>query len=233
MYLSRLILNAREPATLRLLGNPYAMHQFLWHAFPDGEKPNQSGERNILWRIEPERDGPPVVLVQSDIAPDWCRPDSTPFLARPETKSWEPRFSAGQRLRFRLRANPTKSIPANKPVVNGKHVRGQRVGLMKEVEQIAWLIARGEKHGFRVSERMLLPGDDAYDPSQNFFRIEREATWYAVRSPEPRRTMTWLAVDFEGELEVTDLALFTEAVCKGLGTGKAFGFGLLSLARPR
>jgi CRISPR system Cascade subunit CasE len=41
------------------------------------------------------------------------------------------------------------------------------------------------------------------------------------------------AVRFDGELGVTDAALLREAVANGIGTQKAFGFGLLSLAPVR
>jgi CRISPR system Cascade subunit CasE len=35
---------------------------------------------------------------------------------------------------------------------------------------------------------------------------------------------------YEGELEVTDTAAFRQALEKGIGSGKAYGFGLLSVA---
>jgi CRISPR system Cascade subunit CasE len=40
-------------------------------------------------------------------------------------------------------------------------------------------------------------------------------------------------VQFEGDLEVTDAAAFRAALAQGIGSGKAYGFGLLSIARPR
>jgi CRISPR system Cascade subunit CasE len=41
------------------------------------------------------------------------------------------------------------------------------------------------------------------------------------------------AVLFEGRLEVTDRELFLTALREGIGSGKAFGFGLLSVAGGR
>ena len=41
------------------------------------------------------------------------------------------------------------------------------------------------------------------------------------------------AVLFEGRLEVTDRTMFLEALRGGIGSGKAFGFGLLSVASIR
>ena len=44
--------------------------------------------------------------------------------------------------------------------------------------------------------------------------------------------MSFGSVLFEGELIVTDVEAFRAALVKGIGSGKAYGFGLLSIARP-
>jgi hypothetical protein len=49
--------------------------------------------------------------------------------------------------------------------------------------------------------------------------------------PSGRRQRISDLVRFDGVLVVTDPALFRETVANGIGSGKAFGFGLLSLAR--
>jgi CRISPR system Cascade subunit CasE len=43
--------------------------------------------------------------------------------------------------------------------------------------------------------------------------------------------MAHTGVDFDGVLRVTDPALFTQSLAAGIGAGKAWGFGLLSVAR--
>jgi CRISPR system Cascade subunit CasE len=43
--------------------------------------------------------------------------------------------------------------------------------------------------------------------------------------------MSFGSVLFEGELIVTDVKAFREALMQGIGSGKAYGFGLLSIAR--
>ena len=42
--------------------------------------------------------------------------------------------------------------------------------------------------------------------------------------------MTHLAVRFDGFLRVTDAGAFRETLTRGIGSGKAYGFGLLSVA---
>jgi CRISPR system Cascade subunit CasE len=39
-----------------------------------------------------------------------------------------------------------------------------------------------------------------------------------------------LSVQFDGVLRVTDAQKLTETIARGVGSGKGFGFGLLSLA---
>ena len=41
-----------------------------------------------------------------------------------------------------------------------------------------------------------------------------------------------LGVQFDGILKVTHEEIFLKTLIKGLGSAKAFGFGLLSLAKP-
>ena len=53
----------------------------------------------------------------------------------------------------------------------------------------------------------------------------------AVGSPAVRQRLTFGDVLFEGRLRVTDAALFRQTLEHGIGSGKAYGFGLLSVAR--
>ena len=49
----------------------------------------------------------------------------------------------------------------------------------------------------------------------------------------PKGEVAHAGVRFDGELTVTDPGELRDAVAAGIGPAKAFGFGLLSLARPR
>ena len=60
------------------------------------------------------------------------------------------------------------------------------------------------------------------------------ATWHTVSLHRNGAThkLRLLAVRFDGLLQVTDPDRLRETVRRGIGSGKGFGFGLLSLARP-
>ncbi len=259
MYLSYLYIDlGRNPDRLRpgrtWLRNLYRVHQRLCMAFPrpSGKErdpfflkpfdPENISDRHVhvqrsessgfLYRIDPL---PPssaqpqraVIIVQSSIIPDWeyaFKNCIDLLLAPPLVKPYNPTFSAGQRFKFKLLANPTKKIgtilkskrmalPAetlkNSP---GRH--GKRVPVPSH--QLAdWLIQRANENGFKLYEDSLeiIPG------YANFSK----------GLPEHSRTYRLRSVRYQGILEVTDPQRFRKAVTAGIGPGKGFGFGLLSL----
>jgi CRISPR system Cascade subunit CasE len=77
-----------------------------------------------------------------------------------------------------------------------------------------WLTRRAEPAGFRVVR---------LDTMQPGFV-------YANKTRDPGGGQRLRSVRYEGVLEVTDSAQFGKAVVRGIGSAKAFGFGLLSLA---
>jgi hypothetical protein len=62
MFLSRLTLNARDQLVRRDLARPYQMHRTLMNSYP---YPRVENRCDLLFRLEPPRHGPPVVLVQT------------------------------------------------------------------------------------------------------------------------------------------------------------------------
>jgi len=209
MFLSKLTLRPgpRCRQVLTDLASPYEMHRTLMRAFPGRDN---GGPGRVLFRLEPDRPNrPPVVLVQSDKQPDWAALDALGgYLAQPaETKTFEPAFRAGQRLRFRLRANPTVKRD------------GKRHGLFKEADQLGWLQRKGQAGGFR--------------PVAVTLARKAELRSQATGTENHQAPQKHLAVDFEGILEVTDPDRLVETIAAGIGPAKGYGFGLLSLGPPR
>lgn len=64
--------------------------------------------------------------------------------------------------------------------------------------------------------------------------------WHKDRNASPLQVpnnneplkLTFGSVLFEGVLEITDAERFQKTLQAGIGSGKAYGFGLLSIARP-
>ncbi len=217
LYFSRLVLNpgsARARADLR---SAYELHRTVSTAF--GSDADSFKAARCLFRLD-ENPAPAQVLVQSLCAPDWSRLDER-YLAVPvEVKEVQLALREGQRLRFRLLANPTRRESGNHQVdpVSGKAKDGARRALVFPKEPAKteaacrdWLKRKGETGGF---EPVLFDVEDCGVVS---------VTKGGKRTP-------YAAIQFDGVLQVTDPQAMLETLATGIGTAKGFGFGLLSLA---
>ena len=227
MHLSRLLLNPVARSAARDLGDAQSMHRTVMSAFPDGAGPSAREKLCVLWRVDRDgRGGRIALLVQSRVPPDWSGlpaghlAESDWGEANPVTTSLEGflgSLRAGAMHQFRLRANATRKVtklaPDGKPTKNGA-----RVPVRGDDGRIAWLARLAAKNGFAIVE--------AEDGPE--LRVVEEPQAYAGRSG-PRATFA--AVRYEGRLRVTDVDLFRERLAVGIGPAKAFGFGLLSIAR--
>jgi CRISPR system Cascade subunit CasE len=209
MYLSLLILNPRSRQVQRELADRYQLHRTLLKAFPptlpDGER--------VLFRLELAHNHPPQVMIQSQTMPDWHWLSEAGYLTQAAAvKEFNLVFQPGQRLAFRLLANPT----IKKTLQQEGKAHKARLGLYKEADQFAWL-----------ARKLQASGADLVEARASTAQIERGTTY----REKQRQEMQFVAVQFDGLLQVNDPDALVDAVKNGLGSGKGFGFGLLSLAR--
>lgn len=227
LHLSQLLVSGRSRQARGDLSDCYALHQRILSAFPDAPELTAARERyGVLYRTEP-LDGGARILVQSQALPDWSRLPAG-YLREPvaAAKQLDPLYSAiesGQTLVFRLRANPTRRI-SNRSQTSPEQWRGKRVELRTPQEQLDWLKRKGEASGFALLATRVAP-DSVVVPD---VRTTRTADHVTGRRAE--RRLTFASVVFEGRLRVTDAETLRAALAAGIGSGKAFGFGLLSVA---
>lgn len=230
MYLSRVRVDlnglSRETLFEIMGGGAYGAHQLLWRLFPDHE-----GARPFLFRQELEEGeagqapkGLPLFYVLSD-----REPAAASDLFEVQCKPFAPTLSVGDRLAFRLRANPTvaKSVAGKRGqradvLMAAKKLfpPGQRTGAecVQAMDQAArdWLATRSEASGFSLP---VLQEVGAYRQ-------------HALKKPGRRDPIQFSSVDYEGLLEVTDPGRLIETLAQGVGRAKAFGCGLMLLRRP-
>ncbi len=215
MYLSQLILNPRSRQTQRELSNPYTVHQLVMRGFPDEVEREKA---QVLHRLE-LRDEAVVLIVQSDIEPDWSTVDANrlapadPYdlAPNPAVKALNLTLRAGQVLSFRLRANP--SVKKRRFDEQGKGLNSNRVPLLREEKQLEWLQKRAEAGGFRI-----------------LHAVVTQSQKQKARKKEEKHPITLYTVQFDGRLQVTQPDELLKAVKTGIGPARAFGCGLLSLA---
>ena len=125
----------------------------------------------------------------------------------------------GDRFCFRLHANPTvkRKVPGKK--------NGRRDPCVTEEQQLVWLARKGESGGFVIPS--LCTDDGREVPAMTVTPLGQTQAYRKKDS----RTLSHFGVRFEGLLVVTDVHKFTETIESGIGSGKAFGFGLLSIAK--
>jgi len=244
LYFSRLILDLQSRQVRSELAQPYEMHRTLMRAFPEAPRsaPPAREEFGVLFRPEvDDQEGTVKVYIQSLVEPDWSYLNRVgnylsteaemPSVSSKDVMPAYKNLRNGQVLRFRLRANPTKRVARENDPLKGK-----RVELTRENEQIDWLIRKGKEREHDVPGGFELLMKEVKDMRGKVRSVPRASACPEGKQKGRKRdgagshATTHLAVLFEGLLRVTDRDAFLETLIRGIGPGKAFGFGLLSVA---
>jgi CRISPR system Cascade subunit CasE len=248
MYLSRVELDPNDVRAMRevdrILLSIHAMHGLVYSAFPPGHhRIPRTADQGVLFRKEPElRDGRVVVLVQSGLPPDWMQGTAGRVLRwhPPAVREVDFQPAAGDRFRFRIRANPTRREPGRgeRDPKTGKPRDGRRVS-------VANCGPRKEK------ARHTLTAEDGREPTSSEIRHWLFRDWLRERLEDAGSTLSGCSVVdegllhdrrhglqfqsalFEGVLQVEKPERLIPALQSGIGSAKGFGFGLLSLAPVR
>ena len=204
-YLTQVILDFATVAKLRLR-DTYEWHEAVWKAFP-----GQDGrERDYLTRLDRRPAGFRLLIASltEPVRPDWCPSDPECW----KTKRIPEGYLTHRRYAFQLCANPTRKVAVQ--ISDGSFKKnGRRVPLGTREELVAWINRKGEQGGFSVGEDTLR----AFSRGREYFEKN------GVRGLHS-------AVEFQGVLTVADPQRFHETFTRGVGSAKAFGFGLLVIA---
>lgn len=238
MFLSQLLVNMGDDPDkprpgMAWIKQTYRVHQRIWMAFPDdqrvtadpfflgewstgGAKPKRS-DAGFLFRIEPDR--PTRILVQSVQKPNWEYAfQNAPYLLTepPGMRQFEPQYNAGQRFRFRLVMLMVKRRSSNHRQEDPKAPLEIPIRCLLDGKPdpafTAWrdrLRETSLAHGFEVDDLRI-------QPNRSLRMKEKQASFNAAL--------------FDGVLTCSDPDKLNAAVVNGVGRGKAFGMGLLSLA---
>jgi CRISPR system Cascade subunit CasE len=185
----------------RKLWDAYDWHQAVWECFPD----HPHATRDFLTRLDHTPTGFRLTIVSLDRPerPDWCSESSWQSIPIPSAYFKRTHFA------FQLRVNPTKKVRVENADGSPKK-NGRRIPIRQPGELAAWLERKGTNGGFRIELETLqiLP-----EGPQHFVQTGRRGTHSSV--------------DFRGTLQVTESEKFYQTLHKGIGSAKAFGFGLL------
>jgi len=207
LHLTQIHVDYEQAARLLKIRDTYDWHQIIWQAF--GGPGRDGAPRDFLVRIDQKDDAFRVLVLSHTVPtrPDWC--PSANFATKPIPNS----FFTHPRYAFTLLANPTKKIRSNAAGERTKN--GRRVPLTTREDLLAWLTRKSPFAGFSFDPETA----QTIPRGREYFHKDKSST-HGLHA----------AVEFRGQLIVTDPAAFRTAVATGLGSAKAFGFGLLVLA---
>lgn len=204
MFISQVYIDTRKHETAKAMYNRNIMHGAIERCF-EGER------QHPLWRID-RISGMFSILIVSRNEPnfeDFVQKFGVSGI-QPQTKSYddflEKVIQHDEIMRFHMTANPT--IKRN----------GKRIPLnMKRTNTYGycasdWLCDRLKKNGAE-----LISGDIS---SFEKYKIKRE-----------KSIITMVAADFDGFIRITDKDKFVYALTNGIGHGKAYGCGMISVMR--
>lgn len=247
MYFTRFPINLTRREARRLVSSPYHMHAAVAGSFPPLER---EGDGRILWRIDKLPGGGAYLYIVSpgrpsligmneqigfpDLEPSWQTRDYGPFLEQ---------LAVGQRYAFRLVANPTVSRSTrggNTRVVNGLG-NSKRISHLTILQQEAWLIGKDaytgrsadvpELFASQTTPRSVRSGfvvlQDEYGVPRLVVSNSHKRTFAKGSQKNP---ITLSVAQFDGLLEVSDAEALRHALVSGIGHGKGFGCGLMTLA---
>jgi CRISPR system Cascade subunit CasE len=240
---------ARDPEFLA----PYEPNDFICQV-----NARRGEKQGFLFRIDHADSGPVSILVLSAIKPDWdyAFHNARQFLAEPPLcRPFDQPLVPGGKYVFRLRASPTKTQVRHDLRVNGKRQGGRHIPIIEHGELCVWLRRKIDEAGGTLLSPVDPPDDTGDGSGMPPLLLSREgirkvrdgksaSRWKPEddgdetseddgREPNRQKQNDLLlrTVSFEGILEVRDPAKLEEALRSGIGRGKAFGCGLLSLAR--
>jgi CRISPR system Cascade subunit CasE len=227
MYLSLFLLDGRNRRVWEDLADCQRMHIRVMSLFPNGGGNERAREKlMVLYRVEPNAGRScHRLLVQSAVPPDPVPlpPNYLVFgvenpIVKDVTEAYQS-IPEGRLLRFRLLANATKRKD------------GKRFELVRDEEVAGWLSRKAQQHGFvplEVKVRSGSVGEGSRTLAVDARPVGKVRGW--KETSKGRVKLTFGSVLYEGLLRVTDAARFRDALTKGIGPAKAYGFGLLSVA---
>lgn len=184
-----------------LLADCQQMHRFVTGFFGTDR---QSGQ--ILYRTNLVHNKLCIYLYAQ--APAQHIPDNC-VLQQREVTPWLNSMEAGQVWSFDLIAAPTKKIGAE-----GKKNSQRRI-LREPGERQAWLERKAEQNGFSIIQ--------AQEQEQLHVSGRHQADKGGVMYHD--------AYHYQGVLQINDAEAFRSVMQTGIGSGKAYGFGMMMVKR--
>ena len=205
MYLSRVKINNHIQESIKFLSSLQVMHATLENCFDSDDSTRK------LWRLDYLYEEPYLLVFSQK------KPDFTSLIKQfgytgdtGESKNCDgllAHLGNGQCYCFRFCGNPVHSVKEK-----GSTDRGKIMPHVTVAQQEEWFQKKSKDAGFSLKTFVLV--------QRNIRKFTRQG-----------KTVTLHTAVFEGILKITDVDLFRQTLCIGIGRAKAYGCGLLTLSR--
>lgn len=207
VWLTRIVLDTRHRAVRADLRDAVKLHKRVMTLIPDGLGDQARAQAGVLFRLEEGRNGS-FILVQTRQQPDPSRlPDGYGTTA---VKALDPlieRLRPGMPVHYRIAANPSKRLAK----ADERHKAKQVIALSGTAAE-EWWARKAAEHGLTLSSLLATPVPAARGQSNEGNLVRHVIT------------------RFDGLAVITGPERVRTAMCEGIGRGKSYGCGLLSLA---
>ena len=204
IWLVRIAIDLRNKSAWQDMRDITALHRRVMSLLPDQIGPQPRQQAGVLFRVDHTRNGP-VILVQTAMEPDVSRLPVN--YGKVDVRDLTPLLKAlypGMRVRYRIAANPSKRV-----------WKGENAGKIVPLSGVAaedWWRRKAQEHGLDLEFLHAAPQPAA----EGRIKPVRHAI-----------------VRFDGQAVVQSVDQVQAAIRTGIGRGKSFGCGLLSLAPMR
>ena len=214
LWLTSLTPNLDHRDTLTDLADVTRLHRRLMSLFPDSLGASARSAAGLLFRVETAANSVRV-LIQSSIQPDLSLlPHRYGHAETTRLDGFLQMLTTGMTVRYRITANPSKQLPRGHP---GPGHPGQRVAL-RGAQAEAWWRKRADHAGLTLTNVVMLPRQDLV--GQQTGQISKAS----------QKEIRHAAAQYDGTATIQDVDTVRDAISKGIGRGKPYGCGLLSLA---
>ena len=206
IYMTKITLDMKKPDTRKGLANPHIFHAVIENAC------GRTDSRK-LWRLEQGEYGGHILLL-SDTVPDKELVSKIAAEDAIQTAEYRilDRIECGETYRFRLTAAPMVSKLYRKD-----EKRGFKRLCSTQEEQCEWIEKRQDSMGVRLL-------------SYTVSKAKRTMVSKELSDGRINKD-TYIAVQYDGAFRVTDAEVLKKVLIDGVGHKKAFGEGMLTIAR--
>ncbi|MEU0059150.1 type I-E CRISPR-associated protein Cas6/Cse3/CasE [Streptomyces sp. NPDC006334] len=215
IWLTRILPHPQSRDARRDLADAVGLHRRLMSLFPDGAGPDPRASLGVLHRVEDAPTGP-YILMQSGHRPDISRlPTGYGAAATRELGPLITALHAGGQIHFRCVASPVRKPGAT----TRAHYNLPAVVPLTGAHADEWWMRQADAAGLKVLTLHSQPLDSATG-----VRGQRGTGQQRIRHARTR---------FDGTAVIIDPDQLRAKLTDGIGRGKAYGCGLLTIAPSR